>query len=391
MINFEFRLPTKIVFGIDELKRAGGFANQLGKKGMIVIGKGSVKRLGYYDCLVESLKEHNVEFVTFEGIEPNPRSSTVDRAGETAKREKIDFLIGFGGGSTMDATKAIAVRALVDSPIWEYIRGKDGERPLLVKQALPTLMIPTVAATSSETDAGGVITNWETHQKCGLINPLLFPKISIIDPSLTVSVNAETTADGAIDIISHVLESYLAGNSNAPVQDRITEGIIRTVMENAPRAIENPDDLEARSNLSWCSSLALSGFVNSGRGGVFSVHLIEHAISAHYDIAHGAGLALLFPPKMRFDIGAIPERMQTLGRNLFFKEDITAEQTVDLFEEWLDSINRKLTFRKLRIDDSKFERMADDVIRMFGGKEEYLKNPRPIYKQDIIDMFEAVK
>ncbi|MCP4581239.1 MAG: iron-containing alcohol dehydrogenase, partial [candidate division Zixibacteria bacterium] len=200
----------------------------------------------------------------------------------------------------------------------------------------------------------------------------------------------DTTADGGVDIISHVLESYLAGDPKAPVQDRVTEGIIRTVMEFLPKAMAKPSDLEARTNLTWCSSLALSGFVNSGRGGNFPVHLLEHAVSGHYDIPHGRGLALLIPPVMRYDAETIPERIETLGKNLFFKENISAEQTIELFEEWLNSIDRKLTFTKLGIDDSKFDVMAEDVIRNYGGKDRVLINPRPIYKQDIIDICNSV-
>ncbi len=399
MINFEFHLPTRIIFGKGEIRRSGDVASTLGEKAMLIIGRGSVKRYGYYDKVVSSLKDKKVEFVTFEGVEPNPRSTTVDKAGEIAKRERVDFLVGLGGGSVMDATKAAAVRALVDNPIWEYIQGENGKPPRRIKNALPTMMIPTVAATSSETDCGGVITNWEEHRKRSIINPLLFPKVSIIDPELTVTVGADTTADGAVDIISHVLESYLSGDPNSPVQDRFTEGLIRTVVEYAPKAIENPADINARSNLSWCASLALSGFVNSGRGGNFPIHIIEHSLSAHYDISHGSGLALLIPPIMRFTGRAVPERLRMLGRNVFYnteylpsgKSDVSAEETVRLFEKCFHSLGRKLTFSELGIDDSKFERMADDIISMFGGEKGYLENPQPIYKKDIIDIFNSVR
>ncbi|MBD3170345.1 MAG: iron-containing alcohol dehydrogenase [candidate division Zixibacteria bacterium] len=390
MLNFELHIPTYIIFGAGEIQRAGGFASRLGKKALIVIGQGSVKKYGYYDKVCQSLKENGLEYVTFEGIEPNPRSTTVDKAGEMAKAENVDFLIGLGGGSVMDATKAIAAKAKSEHPIWDHILGKDGGRPLPVKDALPTMMIPTVAATSSETDAGGVITNWETHEKCPLINMLLFPKYSIIDPELTVTVDPETTADGGVDIISHVLESYISGDHHATIQDRMSEGIIRTVMEYVPKAMEKPDDITARKNISWCSSLALSGFMNSGRGGSMPIHLLEHAVSGHYDIPHGRGLALLIPPVMRYTGKVVPERLETLGKNLFFKENLSAEDSVKLFENWLDSIGRKLTFTKLEIDDSKFETMAEDVIRNYGGKEQEIKNPRPITKKDIIDIFRSV-
>lgn len=390
MKNFQIYLPTRIIFGVGEIKRAGDFASRIGRKAMIVIGRGSVKQYGIYDKLIDSLNGNRVEFTTFEGIEPNPRAATIDKAGEASRAAKVDFLIGLGGGSTMDATKAIAVQTLENHPIWEFIIGKEGEKSRPITRALPTMMIPTVAATSSETDAGGVITNWETHEKCPMINSLLFPKISIIDPELTVTVDRDTTADGGVDIITHVLESYLSGDMEAPIQDRFTEGIIRTVMENLPEAMENPNDLSARSNLSWCSSLALSGFINSGRGGVSPIHLIEHAVSGHYDIPHGRGLALLTPAVMRYTGQERPERLVSLGRNIFFREKIEPEETVVLFEQWLNRIGRKLTFTELGIDDSKFEIMAEDVIRNYGGPERRLNNPRPITKEDIVDIYRSV-
>ena len=390
MINFEFNLPNKIIFGAGEIKRSGALAARLGKRAIVVIGQGSVKRHGYYDIAINSLRESNVDFLTFEGVEPNPRSTTIDRAGVIAKKEKVDFLIGLGGGSVMDATKAIAVRALADYPVWDFVRGENGGRPRPIIHALPTMMIPTIAATSSETDSGGVITNWERHEKCAIFSPHLSPKITIIDPGLTVTVGKDTTADGAVDIISHVLEGYLSGDPNAPIQDRFSEGIIRTVMEFAPKAIDKPDDLGARSNLSWCASIALSGIVNSGRGGNYPIHLLEHSISAHYDISHGAGLALLIPPMMRFTGKAVPQRLESLGRNLFFRTKINAEGTIILFEKWLESIAKKITFGEIGIDNAKFEAMADDIIRMYGGNEGCIVNPRPIYKKDIIDIFESV-
>jgi len=395
--NFEFILPTKIVFGVGEINRVGKEAEKLGRRPLLVTGKTSMQRLGILDKVISLLEQEGLEVVLYDKIEPNPRVTTIDEGGQLAKSEGCDFIIGLGGGSPMDAAKAIAARACVDDTIWNYIYHGEGQTFKRVKKALPIMTLPTIAATGSEADNGGVITNWETHEKAVIGSPHLFPKISIVDPELTVSVPPELTSDGAVDIICHVIESYFTATTPAPLQDRLSEGIIKTVMDNLEKVLSDLENLEARSNLSWCSSLALSGFVNSGRGGSMPMHAIQHAISGHYDISHGRGLALILPPIMEYTYEHRPEKYAQLAKNVFEIDTIGlpivegAKLGVKAMAEWLRSVKMFTTFTSLGISDPKYDQMAEDTIRVYGRQKAYLVNPRKLYREDIIDLLKMAE
>lgn len=393
MLPFDFHLPTKIYFGPGKINNAGKYLKPVGGKALIVTGKSSMRKLGVTDRLVGLLRKAGMESVVFEGIEPNPRHTTCDKAAGIARSEGCDLIIGLGGGSVMDAAKGIAVTAKTGHSVWDYVyTGPDKpQRP--VKEALPIVCIPTIAATGSEADSGGIISNWETHEKVGIWGQVLFPTVSIVDPELTVTCPPDYTADGGVDIISHVIEGYFTSTEEAFVQDRIAEGIVKTVMKYLPRAIRNGDDLEARTHLSWSSTIALSGFVNSGRGGSYPLHALEHVLSGHYDISHGRGLALFLPALMDYTVESRPEKYIEMGANIFGlpveSEDPvhTAKIAIDAMKGWLASIGRLLTFNDVGIDDSKFETMADDVVRLFMRDKGFLSNPRPIDRDGVLEIF----
>lgn len=391
MQNFSFYLPTKLVFGPGEVSKVGIEAKALGERALIITGKSSAKT-GVLAKVTDALESAGISAMVFDQIEPNPRDTTIDAAAKLARENKIDFIIGLGGGSPMDAAKGVSCGAGEGKPIWDYVNHGQAQ-PSPITKTLPIMMIPTLAATGSEADAGGVITNWETHEKAVLASPLLFPAISVIDPELTVSVPKDYTIDGAIDIISHVIESFFTGVENTPIQDRFSLSIIKTVMENLPKVIENPNDIDARSQLSWCSTIALSGIVNQGRGGGFPLHAMEHALSAHYDISHGRGLALLLPRLMFYTCDSRPEKFAYLGEELFgvepkHKDDEVAHGAVYGIIEWLKSVERYLVMPEIGINnDTKFAQMADDTLRIYS-REDYLDNPKKLYKKDIIKIFD---
>lgn len=397
MHNFDFFLPTKIIFGVGEIKRVGEEAKKLGKKPLLVTGKSSMRRLGILERVTSLLEEEGLEVVLFDKAEPNPRVTTIDEGGKLAQAERCDFVIGLGGGSPMDAAKAIAARACVDDTVWNYIYHGKGQTFKKIKKALPLMTLPTIAATGSEADSGGVISNWETHEKAVIISPHLFPKVSIVDPELTVSVPPDITSDGAVDIICHVIESYFTATSPAPLQDRLSEGIIKTVMESLEKVLSDPENLEARGNLSWCSSLALSGFINSGRGGGMPMHAIEHALSGHYDISHGRGLALVLPPIMEYTHEHRPEKYAQLAKNVFEIDTIGlpiiegARLGVKAMSDWLKSVKMYTTFTSLGIADPKYDAMAEDTIRIYGREDGYLVNPRKLYREDIINLLKMAE
>ncbi|HDL03549.1 MAG TPA: iron-containing alcohol dehydrogenase [candidate division Zixibacteria bacterium] len=391
MQNFTFHLPTKLIFGPGEVKKVGVEAKQYGEKALIVTGRRSASAFGIIHRVTDKLEQEGVAAMVFDKVEPNPRSSTIDEAAELVRNNNIDMIIGLGGGSPMDAAKAIAAAAAMNKPVWDLVNHGQPVPPKITA-ALPIIEVPTLAATGSEADAGGVITNWETHEKAIIGSPILFPKVSIIDPELTVTVPRDYTIDGGIDIICHALESFFTGADETPIQDRFSMSIIRTVMDYLPRIIEKPDDIDARSQLSWASAIALSGMVNSGRGGPFPLHAMEHALSAHYDISHGLGLALLLPRLMIYTYRARPAKYAFMARELFGvspdkSEMEQAEAAVGGVIDFLKLVDRYITFVEIEIDDSKFEEMADDTLRIYS-RGEYLDNPKPLYKQDIVKIFE---
>jgi alcohol dehydrogenase YqhD (iron-dependent ADH family) len=393
MQNFTFYLPTKIIFGPGTIDEIGSEAATCGRRAFLVTGKKSSSKTGLIDRVIDLLKEKGLEVVLFDKIEPNPRTTTIDDGVKICRAEDCDFVIGLGGGSPMDAAKGIAGAAAEGLPIWEYIsHGQAKVRPL--NEALPIIEIPTLAATGSEANGGAVITNWKTHEKATLFHPLLYPKVSIIDPALTVTVPEDYTIDGGVDIIAHVLESFFTGVENTPVQDRYALSVAKTVMEYLPAAIDNPNDINARSQLSWCSTVALSGMVNSGRGGSYPLHVMEHALSGHYDISHGRGLALLLPPLMAYTLPSRPEKFAFMARELFGIDDSgksdmeLGQSAIEKMNEFLKSVGRYLKMADVGIDDdSKFEQMAEDTIRIYSANKKFIYNPKPLYKEDIVEIF----
>lgn len=395
MQNFDFILPTRIIFGVGEIQKLGKEAKKIGNRPLIVTGKSAMRKTGILDKVLGFLKEAKITPVLFEKIEPNPRDVTIDEAGNIARSEKCDFIIGLGGGSAMDAAKGIAAVAKSGRPVWDHVYSGEGETYIPIREALPIVCIPTIAATGSEADRGGIITNDKTKEKSGIWSNALFPTLSIVDPELTVSCPRDYTLDGGIDIISHVIESYFTGNSEAYLQDRFSESVIRTVIYYLPKAANNPNDLEARSALSWCSTVALSGLINSGRGGDYPLHALEHAVSGHYDISHGRGLALLLPPLMEYTMPTRPEKYVEFGVNIFGLSFLDTElehaaaQSIEAMKGFLVSIDRYLHFSDLGIGEEKFEQMADDTIKIYGHGNGYLQNPRPIDKAGIIEIFRS--
>jgi alcohol dehydrogenase YqhD (iron-dependent ADH family) len=394
MESFVLRLPVKIIFGVGEVSKAGEEASKIGKKALLVTGRSHAQKSGLLDKVAGLLKDHGVEYVHFNEVEPNPHSATVDKAGRVARENNCDMVLGLGGGSVMDASKAIAAVAISGHPIWDYIHNEDPQKVREIEAALPIMMIPTFAATASEGNRGGIVTNWETNQKAGFFSDHVYPRTSIVDPRLTASVGRESTIDGAMDIISHVLESYFTGPENTPLQDRFTDGVIRTVMENLEILLEKPDDLAARTNISWCSTMALLGPVNLGRPGAFPLHFVEHALSGHYDIAHGRGLAIMLPPLMRYTYKDRLGKYAALAKNIFFVEidNMEAEQAaltfIEKFEEWMKSVGMFATLTDVQIGNEKFETMADDTIALYGGGKDFIYSNKKLYKNDLIKLFE---
>ncbi len=382
-----------MVFGVGEFERLGELAAQYGSKPLVVFGRKSARESGLLDRSVDLLKAADMEPVVFEGIEPNPHLDTCQKAARTAVENGCDMVIGIGGGSVMDASKVIAFGFHDPDGMWRHIaHWEDDYEP--VCEALPIIVASTLAATGSEGDNGAVITNTETGDKVGVFAECMFPKVSIIDPKLTVTTPLDYTRDGAVDMAIHVLESYFNGDPDARFSDRCTEGFFTEVVIALEAVLEDPEDIEARSQLSWLGAIALHGFINKPRGGVFPLHMMQHPLSAYYDISHGRGLALLLPRWLKYVSRENPDRIIQFGDRVFNMELEThhpfeaADKVIERIIEWLSDIGAWFFMDDLGIpnDPEAFEKMADDVIRVHGV-DGFIGGIKPLAKEDIIEIY----
>jgi alcohol dehydrogenase YqhD (iron-dependent ADH family) len=301
--NFTFYNPTALIFGKGQLEALTTEVPKYGKNVLVVYGGGSIKKSGLYDNVMNLLKGIDANVFELGGVEPNPRLTTVHKGAEICKRENIDFLLAVGGGSVLDCTKAIAAAAKYDGDAWDFITHK-----FEVTDALPFGTVLTLAATGSEMNCGSVITNWDTQEKRGWGSPAVFPKFSILDPVHTFSVPRDHTIYGMVDMMSHVFESYFAHTTNTPLQERMLESILQTVIETAPKLLENLESYEHRETILYSGTMALNGMTYMGMAGDWATHNIEHAVSAIYDIPHGGGLAIIFPNWMKYASSASTRR-----------------------------------------------------------------------------------
>lgn len=393
-MKFEFHNPTRLIFGAGTLSRLGEVVSAYGKKALLVTGGGSVKRSGTFDRAVSILKASGVSVVECSGVEPNPRIPTVKRGAQMARSEKCDVVVALGGGSTMDASKVMAAAVFYDGDPWDMIYHGQPD-PHYPTRALPIVTVPTLAATGSEMNNGAVITNETTSEKSFVLAECLYPRTALVDPELTVSVPPNQTAFGVCDLITHVTEGYFNGVDGTPIQDRFAEGVILTAMEWGPKAVADGKDLEARAQVQWASILALNGWVQVGTEGAFPVHMIEHTLSAHHDIAHGAGLAVVNPAWMRFAAKAHPAKFVQFGERVFSLKAKggnnleCALQGIDRFEGFLKSIDCPTRLSELDIDDSLIARYAGDTIRIIHDENGKLPGRPPMTEADIIEVLRS--
>ena len=385
MKNFEFCVPTDVLFGRDQEKHLPQKLADFGKKILMIYGGGSIKRNGLYDKLMQTLKD----FEVFElgGVEPDPRISTVNKGVAICKREGIDMILAVGGGSTIDCSKAIAASAYYDGDAWDLVTG---EAP--ITDALPIAVVLTIAATGSEMDCAAVLSNAETEEKLLMGHPVLLPRVSVLNPENTFTVPAYQTAAGSADMMSHILESYF-DQEEAFVPDAISEGLLRAVIKYTPVALAEPDNYEARAQLMWTSSLALNGLVTTGKNFMWSCHYIEHELSAHYDITHGAGLAMLTPQWMRYVLSeATVDKFYTYAVNVWDVapgEDkfAVANAGIDATEAFFRSIGLPMSLAEFNIDDSRFAEMAAKAVEVGNLYEAYVS----LKEEDVVEILKMCR
>jgi len=386
MQNFHYSIPTEIFFGEGQIKVLGEQIKNHGSKVLLTYGGGSIKKIGLYHEVVKILKEDNIEFWELGGIDPNPRIDSVREGIKIIRDNNIDFILAVGGGSTIDCSKAIAAGYYYEGDPWDLVIGKSK-----VVNSIPIGTILTLAATGSEMDTGAVITNLETNQKLSFGHRTMAPKFSILDPTYTFSVPKKQTAAGVADIMSHTFENYFTLDDGAYLQNRFAEGILKTCIKYGKIAFEEPENYEARANLMWASSLAINGLLSYGKDTVWSVHALEHELSAFYDITHGIGLAILTPPWMEYVLD--DERVDKFveyGVNVWeidsSKDKYSiAKEAIDKTREFFKSLDIPMSLREAGIGEEKLEVMAKAAIDNNRGKE--IGNFKPLDYEDILEIY----
>ncbi len=360
MNSFVYEIPTKVYFGENQLGNLGGELKKFGNRVLLTYGGGSIKKTGLYDRIVAEIKRAGLTLFELSGIDPNPRVTSVREGAMLCKRENIDVLLAVGGGSVIDCTKFIGAGAYYDGDPWDISTGAAE-----CVKCLPIVTVLTLAATGSEMDCGGVITNLETHDKIGRMCPPMLPKVSFLDPTLTYTVGAYQTACGSADIFSHIVECYFAPEQDLQMLDGVMETLMKTVIRYAPVAMKEPENYEARANLMWTSSWAINGFTNGGKRHEWSCHPMEHELSAYYDITHGLGLAILTPRWMRYCLNGKTAKkfaqygIKVFGINPALPEKQIAEEAIKRTERFLfGSLGLKSRLSDLGIDDRYFDVMS---------------------------------
>lgn len=378
MNSFNFFNPTKIIFGENAINNLANEVKNY-KNILFTYGGGSIKKNGIYNKVIQILKNENKNVIELDGIMPNPRKEKVYEGIELCKNNSIDFILAVGGGSVIDCSKAIAIGAKTDKDFWQtfYI---DWEK---CTDAIPLGTILTLSATGTEMDSGSVITDWENHIKTHYDSEHMFPKFSILDPSYTYTLPKEQTIYGSIDILAHVFEQYFSMPDESNLSDNLAEAIIRTVIDNLEIAIENPNNYNARANLMWCSTMALNGIIGLGKEQDWNSHQIEHALSGIYDIAHGAGLAIVFPNWMKYVYKNSINKFKKYAVNIWnvdtknkTDEEIALEG-INKTKEYFSKVGAPVTLSEVNIPESDIDKIVETVIST--GEGSYLK----INKEDI--------
>lgn len=368
MNNFTFYSPTYFVFGKDEENNAGKYVKRFGgTKALIHFGGGSAVRSGLIGRVKSSLEAEGIDWVELGGVQPNPRSSLVYKGIELCRTEGVDFVLAVGGGSAIDSSKAIAAGVPYEGDFWDFYKGKS------VVNTLPIGTVLTIAAAGSEGSPDSVITLEDGMLKRGASGEGLRPRFSILNPALTQTLPPFQTAAGITDIMAHLFERYFTNTKDVEVTDRVIEGLLMTMIHEAPRVIKDPNDYEARANIMWAGMLAHNNCCGVGRGQDWSSHNIEHELSAVYDCAHGAGLAVVFPAWMKYTYKHDVMRFAQLASRVwgvsmdFANPESTALKGIEALETFLKSIGMPGSFAELGADPKDIPAMAHSACWGNGG------------------------
>lgn len=387
MQDFDFQNGTKIIFGKDKEQTVGQESIVYGKKLLLHYGGGSIKASGLYDKVIKSLQEQDIEIFELSGVKPNPRVSLVREGIKLCKEHNIDFILAVGGGSVIDSAKAIAAGVKYDGDVWDFFDGKSQ-----VEDCLPIGVILTIPAAGSETSNGTVITNEDGWYKRATGHITMRPKFAILNPVLSYTLPHYQTACGITDMMAHILERYFTNVQNVELTDRLCEATLKTIINNAHTVMEDPTNYEARAEIMWSGTIAHNDLLSTGRMGDWASHDIEHELSGIYDIAHGAGLAIIFPAWMKYVYTHDINRFAQFANRVWDVEmDIndlekTALAGIRKTEEFFRSIGMPVTLKEVNIDEKHFEEMAKK-----GTEKGSLGNFVKLYEADVYQIFNLAK
>ena len=385
MQNFEYCTPTRLIFGKGVIEKLPGVMAQFGKKILLTYGGGSIKKIGLYQKVVKLLNDF--EIVELSGIQPNPKyNPSVLEGVRLCKEHKVDVILAVGGGSVLDCSKAIATGACYDGDPWDLISYK-----VKAQSSIPIVDIITLAATGSEFDPGGVISRTETNDKIGYVDNLNYPKVSFLDPTYTFTVSRKQTAAGIADAMNHTMEQYFAEDTTL-LNDGFCESMLRSLMANGRKCLENPEDYTARAEMMLCCTYGCNRILSLGNSqSGWPCHGIEHALSAYYDITHGEGLAIITPRWMQHILSkrTLP-RFVKYGINVFgidasLDQWEIARKAIDETYAFFESIGIPMHLREVGIDDSRLGEMAHHIAVNEGLENAYA----PLTEQDIKEILVA--
>lgn len=382
MRNFEFDSKTRIVFGKDTEGRAGEYIAPYGKKILLHYGSDRIKNSGLYDRIAASLRKSNIDFLELGAVQPNPRLSLVHQGIEICRDNGLDAVLAVGGGSAIDSAKAIAFGVPYAGNVWDFF-----EEKAEVRETLPVGVVLTIPAAGSESSKSCVITKEDGWLKRPVNTLLIKPEFAILNPELTFTLPPYQTACGAADMMAHVMERYFTREPGVELTDRLCEATLKTIIHNVSKALANPSDYAARAEIMWSGAIAHNGILDTGRGGDWASHIIEHEVSGIYDIAHGAGLAILYPAWMKFVYRDYLEKfVQYAVRVWNVDEDFdnperTAEEGIKRLEGFFKSIGLPTRLKDCDIGDDRLEEMADKY-----GLVKPRGDIRPIYRDEALEI-----
>lgn len=384
MKNFIYHNPTKILFGKGMIEQLGPeITGYSVKKVLLHYGKNSIFKTGLYEKVVAMLKANNIEFVECGGVKANPSLDKVREAIDICKKENVDGILAVGGGSVIDSAKATGRGFHYEGDVWDLFEGTGKS-----EKCLPIFTILTISATGSEMNGNSVISNEKENKKWPMaVSMDNYPKVSVIDPELQKTLPVSQIVNGAADIMAHVFEFYFDGSNDSDLTNEFCEGIIRTTMKQARILVKDPENYDARANFAWSATQALNMLLQPGRnGGDWATHMIEHSVSMFYDIAHGAGLAILFPAWMKYVYEENLEQFERFAENIFgITEGTTEEKALEaiiMLIKFYKDIGAPVTLKEVGVKEEDIEKMAENAA-MRGALGKLLK----LEKEDIVEIY----